>query len=88
MFHRRVSTDVTPSAGDLNLTESATAVVQRMAAVREAFRLRRVANKHRSLWLFYLEHNLLEEANSSRVQMIEHLRCACQQWRLTLGTTR
>ena len=88
MFHRRVSTDVMPRMGDTNPTEGAPAVVQRMAAVREAFRLRRIANKHRSLWLFYLEHNLLEEANCARSQMIEHLRCACQQWRLTLGTTR
>lgn len=64
------------------------AVAQRMAAVREAFLQQRLAHQKRRLWRFYLEHNLFEEARDSRLLMIEHLRSACQQWRLTLGTTR
>lgn len=64
------------------------AVVQRMTTVREAFRQRRLAHEQRHLWSFYLEHNLFEQARDSRQLMIEHLRCACQHWRLTLGTAR
>lgn len=64
------------------------AVAQRMMAVREAFLQQRLAHQKRRLWRFYLEHNLFEEARDSRLLMIEHLRSACQQWRLTLGTTR
>ena len=60
-------------------------VEQRMATVREAFRLHRMAQQRRSLWRFYLEHNLFDEAREARSQMIEQLRGACQQWRLTLG---
>lgn len=64
------------------------AVAQRMKAVREAFLQQRLAHQKRRLWRFYLEHNLFEEARDSRLLMIEHLRSACQQWRVTLGTTR
>ncbi len=59
--------------------------LQRMTTVREAFRLRRLARQQRSLWMFYLEHNLFDEARSARQQTIDCLRNACQQWRLTLG---
>lgn len=58
---------------------------QRMASLREAFRLRRLARAHRDLWLFYLEHNMLEQARDSRLVLIDHLRSARHQWRLTLG---
>lgn len=58
--------------------------VQRMATVREAFRLHRLARSFRSRWRFYLEHNLFAAAQSARLLMMEHLSGACQQWRLTL----
>jgi hypothetical protein len=63
-------------------------IAQRMAAVREAFRLQRLARASRRLWVFYLEHNLFDQARDCRQTMIGHLRDACQQWRLTLGTGR
>lgn len=63
-------------------------VLERMATVREAFRLHRLARAHRGLWMFYMEHNLFDEARDSRLRMIGHLRGACRQWRRTLGTAR
>ena len=57
----------------------------RMAAARGLSRCLRQARVHRSLWLFYLEHNLFEQATDERTRMIGHLRGARQQWRLTLG---
>lgn len=62
--------------------------VRRMATVREAFRMHRIARSLRSRWRFYLEHNLFAAAQSSRLLMMEHLTRACQQWRLTLGVDR
>jgi hypothetical protein len=56
----------------------------RLNSVREAFRLQQLASRQRLLWLFYAEHNLFEEAARCRQVMVEHLRQACQQWRLTL----
>jgi hypothetical protein len=67
-------------------TMSRPGVAQRMTAVREAFRLRRLARTQRHLAMFYLEHSLFDEARASRLLMIRHLRSACLQWRLTLGT--
>ena len=69
-------------------TKSTPVVASPMTTVREAFRQRRLAQQKRHLWMFYLEHNLFEEARDSRQMMIEHLRSACRQWRLTLGTAR
>lgn len=57
----------------------------RMTSMREALRLHRLARAHQRLWFFYLEHNMFELAITSRSVMIQHLRDACQQWRLTLG---
>jgi hypothetical protein len=57
---------------------------QRLHSVREAFRLQQSARKQRLLWLFYGEHNLFEEAAKCRQLMMDSLRQACQQWRLTL----
>lgn len=57
---------------------------ERMTTVREAFRHRRLARQQRWLWLFYLEHNLFENARESRRSMMEHLRCASRQWRLNV----
>ena len=64
------------------------AVRTRMATVREAFRLHRLARAHRGLWMFYVEHSLLDEARASRLVMTQHLQGACQQWRLALGMAR
>ena len=63
----------------------ASGTAQRMAAVREAFDLGRRAKTQRRLWSFYMEHNLFEEARDARVLMLELLRSASQQWRLTLA---
>jgi len=60
-------------------------VLQRMATVREALRLLRVAHGYRGRWMFCRKHNLLDEAQESRRRTLEHLRRACAQWRLTLG---
>ncbi len=57
----------------------------RMTTVREAFRLRRLAGTQRRLWIFYVEHNLFDEARDARQQMLDSLRRACHQWRLVLG---
>lgn len=70
------------------LTTLQPSVQERMATVRETFRLRRLASVHRGLWMFYLEHNLFDEAEKSRHLMVDNLRRACQQWRLTLGMDR
>jgi hypothetical protein len=66
-------------------TRERTAVDARMADVREAFRLRRLARGHRGLWNFYLEHNLFDDARDTRVRLIEILRQAREQWRRALG---
>lgn len=58
---------------------------RRMTAVRETFRLRRLASTQHRLWFFYLEHNLLEQAVSARAELLALLGRACQQWRLVLG---
>jgi len=63
-------------------------VARRMATVREAFRQHRLAHEQRQLWSYYLEHNLFDQARDCRLVMIAHLRSACLQWRLTLGTAR
>jgi len=57
----------------------------RTTAAREAFRQRRLADRERRLAQFYLEHNLLSDAQQSRTVMLGHLRSACEQWRLILG---
>ena len=59
--------------------------IHRMTAVREAFRLRRLAGRLRRRSDFYLEHNLIEEARDARQEVLDSLRRACQQWQLTLG---
>lgn len=59
--------------------------LQRMATVREAFRLRRLAGTQRRLWNFYIEHNLFDEARGAREESLDSLRRACHQWRLALG---
>ncbi len=63
-------------------------IAHRMTTVREAFHQQRLAHEQRHLWMFYLEHNLFDQARDSRLLMLGHLRSACQQWRLTLGTAR
>lgn len=60
-------------------------VAAAMAAVREAFRRRRLAHDHSRLQDFYLEHNLPAQAVASRRTMLDHLQSACRQWRLALG---
>ena len=79
-----------PSPGhDGRLPASATPhVAASMAAVREAFRRRRLAHDHSRLQDFYLEHNLPAQAVASRRKMLEHLQSACRQWRLALGLAR
>lgn len=59
--------------------------IHRMAAVREAFRLRRLAGMQRRQCDFYVEHSLLELARDVRQEVLDSLRRACHQWRLTLG---
>lgn len=61
-------------------------VVQRMTALRESYRQRRLALAQRRLWLFYVEFNLLEQALECRRLMLVHLQAACQQLRRILGT--
>jgi hypothetical protein len=56
-----------------------------MTGARGVFRCLRQARIHRSLWLFYVEHNMFDEARDERFRMIDHLRGARQEWRLTLG---
>jgi hypothetical protein len=58
---------------------------QRMEAVRDAFRNRRLAHEQSRLCSFYLEHNLFEEATRCRRQLLEHLRFARRQWQTALG---
>lgn len=65
-----------------------TEVDQRLADLREAFRLGRLARSHRGLWQFYLEHNLFDEASLTRTHMLNLLRLARLQWRLALGLIR
>ncbi|HEX5050247.1 MAG TPA: hypothetical protein VFZ65_00615 [Planctomycetota bacterium] len=60
---------------------------QQMSDVREAFRLRRMARTQRHLYGFYIEHNLLDEAQSSRRLVLELLRAARMHWRRTLCMT-
>lgn len=62
-----------------------TGVHQRMANIREAFRLQRLAHERHGMWLFYLEHNIFDEARESRLAMLDCLRGARQQWREALG---
>lgn len=59
-------------------------VTERLTAVREAFRKRKLALGQRHLCSFYIEHNLLEEAVKSRKVMLQHLRDARRQWRTAL----
>ena len=63
-------------------------VLRRMANIREAFRLTKIAHAHRALWTFYLEHNLITHAGKARMTMFEHLHCAKLQWRTALGMAR
>ena len=81
-------TQTPPATGNGLPTGVAPVVLQRLATVREAARLHRLAHDRRCLWLFYLEHNLFDEARGARRQMLELLRSACRQWRLMLGTAR
>jgi len=64
-------------------------VVDRMATVRNAFRQassgHRLAHRQRADGCGYREQSLFDQARDSRPMMLEHLRSACQQWRLTLG---
>ncbi len=59
-------------------------VPEKLHAVREAFRLQRLAHDERRLHGFYLEHNLFVEAEQTRTEMLDHLRTACQLWRTAL----
>jgi hypothetical protein len=59
---------------------------QRIDSMREAFRHRRLADQQARLWAFYMEHNLFDQAVSSRRALIDHLRAACEEWRRTLAT--
>lgn len=61
-------------------------VLQRMSALRESHRQRRLALAQRRLWLFYVEFNLFEQALECRRLMLVHLQAACQQLRRNLGT--
>lgn len=56
----------------------------KLHAVREAFRLQRMARDEHLLHGFYLEHNLFDEAEQTRTEMLDHLRTACQLWRTAL----
>jgi len=60
-------------------------VLHRMTAMREAFRLRRVAHVQRRLWMFYMEHSLLEEARRARSAVLDNLATASRQVRILLG---
>lgn len=64
---------------------TARAVRQTLAAVREAFRHRRLASRQVRLYELYLEHNLFDEAHRARELMLDHLREARRQWRTALG---
>lgn len=75
------------AAGGRTPTTSRTVDAQRVSTVREAFHQQRLAHVQRRLSMFYLEHNLFEQARDSRQLMIGHLRSACQQWRQTIGAT-
>jgi uncharacterized membrane protein YtjA (UPF0391 family) len=73
-------------AGGRTPAASRTIDAQRVS-VREAFHQKRLAHDQRRLSMFYLEHNLFEQARDSRQLMIGHLRSACQQWRQTIGAS-
>lgn len=60
-------------------------VLCRMGTMRSAFRCQRQARNHRRLWMFYVEHNLFDLAEAERALMMEQLRGARAQWRVTLG---
>lgn len=77
-----------PTTEGKRATKIAGPRVDRAAHVRQALRLHRSARGHRGLWLFYLEHNLFEEARQARLVMLEHLRGASEQWRSVLGGKR
>lgn len=64
-----------------------TPAIERMAAVREVARLRRLARAQRHLWFFYLEHNLFEAAREARLDLLDSLRRACRQWQLILAVS-
>jgi len=74
-------------AGGRTPAASQTADTQRLSTVREAFHQKRLAHDQRRLSMFYLEHNLFEQARDSRQLMIGHLRSACQQWRQTIAVS-
>ncbi|MFN7588534.1 MAG: hypothetical protein ACK501_16220 [Planctomycetota bacterium] len=59
-------------------------VPEKLNAVREVFRLRRLARDEHRLHGFYLEHNLFVEAEQTRTEMLDHLRTACRLWRTAL----
>lgn len=59
-------------------------IAEKLNAVREAFRNRRLARSQRTLYSFYVEHNLFVQAVQSRTVMLLHLRDACRQWRTAL----
>ena len=60
-------------------------VLRRMASVREAFRLRRLARVQHGVWKSCVEQDRHDAARSARWLMIEYLRGACEQWRLAVG---
>ncbi len=72
-------------AAHLRIATIQPTVLQRMTAMRESHRQRRLALAQRRLWLFYVEFNLFEQALECRQLMLAHLRSACQQLRRTLG---
>ena len=58
---------------------------KRLVSARGAFVSQRAARSKHSLWLFYLEHNLIQEAQTARTLMLQDLRSARSLWRTALG---
>lgn len=61
---------------------------RRMANVRDAFRLRRLARDQGRLQGLYDEHSLFAESRIARCEMMRLLRAARSAWRLALGFGR
>ncbi len=86
MTHRAHSDmDGGPTADEEHATPVVGPGLDRAFHVRQALRLQRLARGHRAVWMFYLEHNLFEEAHKARLVTIEHLRGASDQWRAVLS---
>ena len=57
----------------------------RQRCVRAAFNYQRSAQRSRCRWLFYVEHNMFEDARRAWESTLQQLRLACKQWRLALA---